>query len=68
MSRPDWVKCIAHPHVDRRDSWCGQPLEAFHFLSADHAAINGEQQGRLVACRDCTDLITAALTEGQSHD
>lgn len=36
----------------------------FHFQGVDHAAENGRQNGRLVACAECVSAITAALKNG----
>lgn len=69
LKRPEWVKCIAHPHTDSAGlAWCGRKLQGFSFVNTDHAALNGVAKGRLVACRDCTYHVAAALTEGQTDD
>lgn len=39
----------------------------FHFQSIDHAALNGRNEGRLVACSECTTAIIAALSNGQEE-
>lgn len=64
--RPDYVCCIAHANADRAGtSWCRRRLASeFHFLSVDHAALNGEHHGRLVACPACLTAVTAALRNG----
>lgn len=65
--RPDWIKCVRHTHEDlKTQSWCGRRLEVFEFafMDADHAAENGRQGGRLVACGECAAAITAALGNG----
>jgi hypothetical protein len=67
--RPDWIKCIGFGDVDRKGkTWRGRPGgfgEPF-FIDPTHAALNGEQQGRLVACPECVEAITRALKNG--HD
>ena len=65
MKQPDWVHCVEHTEAE---SWCGKtlPLTEWRFLGADHAAENGRQGGRLVACRGCVEAISAALRNG--HD
>lgn len=63
--RPDYVHCIQHGHVTRKgSSWCGRELEEWHFVDVDHAALNGEQGGRLQACPECSNAVIAALTKG----
>ena len=66
--QPEWVHCVAHSHLDLKGtSWCGRRLApGWHFADADHAAENGRQGGRLVACRECVSAICAALRNG--HD
>jgi hypothetical protein len=66
--RPEWVHCVGFGDAVRADSrrtWCGRDERPF-FVGIDHAALNGEQGGRLVACRDCVLAITKALCNG--HD
>jgi hypothetical protein len=66
MSRPDYVKCIERSRVDKKGhSWCGRPIpHEFSFTSIDHAAENGDQQGRLVACPECVKSVIVALHSG----
>jgi len=67
--RPEWVRCIRRNHVAHdKESWCGKSTYGFDkpFLDVDHAAENGLQGGRLVACRECVTAATAALQNG--HD
>ena len=66
--RPDYVKCVAHEHVDLTGrSWCGREVALeWHFFDPSHAAENGRQDGRLVACPACVAAITTALRNG--HD
>lgn len=64
-ARPEWVKCIADQHSDNAGlSWCGRRIEAFEFsfVDIDHAAINGRNGGRLVACPECVSAICEALS------
>jgi hypothetical protein len=66
--RPEWVRCVAHDHVDLKDtSWCGRSIaHEWAFVDPSHAAENGRQGGRLVACPACVAAIIAALQHG--HD
>ena len=69
MSRPDYVHCVGFGNAVRADgikTWCGNDygfIEPF-FIDIDHAALNGEAEGRLVACAECLDKITKALRNG----
>lgn len=69
MSRPEYIKCISDTHEDNKGkSWCGRRLFAeFAFVDADHAAMNGRNNGRLVACAECTRLIMAAMQNGMDE-
>lgn len=66
MRRPDYIKCIARTHVGHQgESWCGARITMqFYFVSLDHAAENGLQQGRLVACPQCLEIAINALRNG----
>lgn len=66
MTRPEWVTCIARTHAAHKGaSWCGRRIVMeFHFTGLDHAAENGAQQGRLVACPHCLKAATKALRNG----
>lgn len=69
MPRPDYVHCIADREgiadgAPAREAWCGRQLSGFHFVDIDHAALNGRQEGRLVACSTCVREIVAALENG----
>lgn len=62
--RAEWIKCVRRSHAEHvNETWCGQPISAFDwcFVDANHAAENGLQGGRLVACPECVAKITAAL-------
>lgn len=66
-TRPDWINCVRHDHEDlKTTSWCGRKIISFEwaFTSVDHAAENGRQEGRLVACIACVEAIVAALRNG----
>lgn len=66
-NRPDYVHCIGRSHVQHLDkTWCGKRADGFHFVDIDHAAENGLQHGRLVACSECVAAIFKALQNG--HD
>lgn len=63
--RPEWIKCIRQTHVDLAGkTWCGKSAIGFCFVDVDHAAQNGLQQGRLVACPECVEAVVAALHSG----
>lgn len=65
--RPEWVRCVGLGVVGSAgQSWCGRPLWRFewHFIDASHAALNGRDEWRLVACPECVAAITAALKNG----
>jgi hypothetical protein len=47
-----------------RETWCGRPIDNFVFVDVTHAALNGVQEGSLVLCEDCRDLIVKALSNG----
>lgn len=65
MDRPDYVYCILRADLrHKHETWCERPPEGFGFVNIDHAAENGKQQGRLVACPQCVDAITKALRNG----
>lgn len=66
-TRPEWVHCVGYDHIARqRQTWCGRTLEPFEwmFMNPSHAAENGRQDGRLVACPACVEAITTALRNG----
>lgn len=71
MSKPEeHVRCIVLAiQGGKRATWCGKVAHPFdfHFLSVDHAALNGRAEGRLVACRACTDAVVKALHNGQQE-
>lgn len=65
--RPGGIKCVADIHEDNKGkTWCGRRIDAFewHFEDVDHAALNGRNKGRPVACVDCVAAITESLGEG----
>lgn len=66
MERPEYVKCIrvdvGEAHTLYGLSWCGRRIDMeFHFQDIDHAAVNGYNKGRLVACPDCVRNVVTAL-------
>jgi hypothetical protein len=68
--RPEWVKCIKFP-LSRREpwqTWCDRnaPLE-WMFQDIDHAAFNGLDEGRMVACPKCVAAVMAALRAGHEE-
>lgn len=64
--RADYIKCIRRTHVDLiRSSWCGRQIGfEWCFVDVSHAAENGAQAGRLVACPDCVASVQKALSNG----
>lgn len=58
--------CISRTRVGLvGHSWCGKDVRgAFYFIGADHAAENGINEGRLVACPQCVEAVTEALRVG----
>lgn len=61
--RHEYVTCIADTQVGKEGlSWCGRMVShEFHYTDIDHAAFDGRQGGRLVACQDCVRAVAAAL-------
>lgn len=67
-NRPEWVHCIGFGNAVRTDgkqTWCGRNERPF-FIDIDHATLNGEHGGRLVACRECVAIIYNALVNGHN--
>ena len=65
-NRHEWVKCIKKTDTNNL-SWCGRDItREWHFVDVDHAALNGNHKGRLVACIECAGYAMAGLTNG--HD
>ena len=64
--RQDYIKCIAHSHANQHIgmTWCGRTKEGWAFVDPTHAAYNGLQEGRLVACPECVNAVTRALQNG----
>lgn len=68
MSRPDYVHCVGFRDSIRawQKTWCGVDhgiAEPF-FVDVDHAALNGEAEGRLMVCEECRRKIIEALSNG----
>lgn len=66
----EYTRCIVLAiQGGKRATWCGKVARPFdfHFLSVDHAALNGQAEGRLVACLACTDAVVKALRNGQEE-
>jgi hypothetical protein len=63
----DYIKHIAHdcdfPELKGK-TWCGREVEGFAFVDIDHAAYNGRNEGRLVACKSCVAAVLKALQNG----
>ncbi|AEG53157.1 hypothetical protein [Sinorhizobium meliloti] len=67
--RPDHIVCIRHTHEEKKtETWCGKRAFGFLFQDTDHAAYNGMNKGRLVACDKCTAAIIECLVEGQEAE
>lgn len=68
--RPEYMHCVLRETRpgEGKVAWCGRRIEglSWHFVDAQHAALNGAQEGRLVACPECRDAIALALNNG--HD
>ncbi len=63
----DYLKHIRQTHAEHKDeAWCGYKLSSFDwaFMDSDHAAYNGLDEGRLVACKKCVAKIVKGLTNG----
>lgn len=72
MKRPDYVHCVVVNMVKKdafNDTWCGRKVGSMEWLfqSVDHAAINGKNEGRLVACKECTAKIYKSLQNGDDY-
>jgi hypothetical protein len=64
-TRPDYIACVRDTHVDRQGlAWCGRHAPGWAFQDADHAALNGRGQGRMVVCPECRKALVAALENG----
>lgn len=76
MNRPEYIKCVltgkydipedspGGPHLEQK-TWCGRDIfREFVFQDPTHAALNGLEKGRLVACKECVDAINVALNNG----
>jgi hypothetical protein len=64
---PEYIKCVERQHAEHKGkAWCGKDVEGFSFQGVDHAAENGLQNGRLVACGECVRVIHIALTNGST--
>jgi len=75
-NRPDYVNCVltgryildegpGGPRKEER-AWCGRDVAGeWTFVDASHAALNGNNEGRLVACPDCVRRIHAALARNE---
>ena len=62
---PEFVHHVGLGYQDGRQnkSWCGSD-EKPYFVDAGHAALNGLNNGRLVACPKCVAAIHVALCNG----
>lgn len=70
MARRDCVRCVADTHEDAKGhTWCGRKIEPLEwtFTGADHAAMNGRNGDRLVACPQCVKAIEAGLRNGHEE-
>ncbi|SFJ08974.1 hypothetical protein SAMN05428978_11017 [Nitrosomonas sp. Nm34] len=70
--RPEWVRCIGYGvkvRIDGKKTWCGKINIGFGvllFIDINHAALQGERGGKLVAFRECVAVIIKSLQNG--HD
>jgi hypothetical protein len=63
--RPEYIRCIRHTHAELlKQSWCGIPLSNFDrpFVDIDHAAYAVRNEGRLVPCPDCINVIASLFS------
>jgi len=67
MSRPTYVCCIEHPHVDNTNTLCGQYLAEWKFQSIDHAFGVAESDGSQLICPDCAAKAIEML-QSQTYD
>lgn len=52
---------------EENKAWCGKTLTTdFYFKDAEHAAINGITQGRLIPCVDCVEMVMKYM--GAAYD
>lgn len=67
--RHNYIVCIGCSREPRK-SWCGRalPIGEFRFVGIEHAAENGAQKGRLVACPECAAAVMKALAHGVKED
>jgi hypothetical protein len=65
MKRPEYVKCIERTISGVRQSWCGIVGAEWRFQDLEHVRLNGEQEGRLVACPDCLSAAMLAEAAGR---
>lgn len=73
MERPmplkEWQHHVADTDEENKGrAWCGAWIVGFHFVDADHAALNGRNEGRTVPCPACRDAIIKALMNGAEDD
>lgn len=61
--RPDYIKCVRKQTTGA--AWCGYHVgNVWAFEDSEHAALNGDQEGRMIVCRECRDAIVKALDHG----
>ena len=62
LTQPSYIRCIRHTNANlSKLSWCGLPLSNFDlpFVDIDHAAYTVRDEGRLVPCPDCINVIAS---------
>ena len=69
MGRPEYVKCVGFGGIVRSDgkaTWCGidHGKDAKFFVDVNHAALNGQNEGRLMVCGECRHEIIKAISNG----
>lgn len=67
MGRPEYVKCVGFGDAVRSDgkiTWCGVDHSIGAFVDVNHAALNGEKEGRLIVCDECRHEIIKAINNG----
>ena len=66
QDRPEYVKCIKDGRAHSNSTYCGEHLAniGWVFQDSDHAALNGINGSRLVACKECVAVIVEGLRTG----
>lgn len=72
MKLKEWQKHVKIGRVDMPNTaWCGAKIYEgidWVFSDAEHAALNGRDQGRLTVCPACRAALVTAITNGADSD